>query len=360
MPRYKLTIAYDGTDFCGWQKQEPFADSHTPPKAARRLASGERTLRGASDAAETAAHEAMILEELGTREGETRPRIALRTVQAVVERAVREIVREPIVLQGSSRTDAGVHAHGQVAAFSCSPREAMSVSAEDTSASDEANQVSADAASGEQASAGSRSGGWPVERGTERLLRALNSRLPDDVLVKAIEVASNDFDPTNDTVAKAYSYTLHVGEMRPLRDRRFVHHVREQLDVEAMHAAAQHLVGEHDFVSFAALHHGRLTTVRTIFACSVREVESVDTAGTSGTRRVRIDVSGSGFLYNMVRIISGTLVDVGRGRAKASDVPGMIAAKDRRAAGPTLPPTGLCLEWIRYGDKSNERASAGL
>jgi len=340
VPRYKLTIAYDGTDFCGWQKQEPFVDSHTPPKEARRLVSGERTAPGAeTDGAAALAHDAMILEQLGTREGETRPRVALRTVQAVVERAVREIVREPITLQGSSRTDAGVHAWGQVAAFSCSPWEQKS--AGDVAVGEVGGDATGDAVG--------RGMGWPLERGTERLLRAVNSRLPDDVIVRAIEPASHLFDPTNDATSKAYSYTLHTGEMRALRDRRFVHHIRERLDVAAMHEAAQQLVGEHDFVSFAALHHGRLTTVRTVFSCSVREVESADTVdAAAGVRRVRIDVSGSGFLYNMVRIISGTLVEVGKGRMKPGDIPAILAAKDRRRAGPTLPGSGLCLEWIKY------------
>lgn len=331
VPRYKLTIAYDGTDFCGWQKQEPFVDSHTPPKAARRLADGERGAGGTGgDEIGALAHDAMILEQLGTREGETRPRVALRTVQAVVERAVREIVREPITLHGSSRTDAGVHAWGQVAAFSCSPWEQKSLT-------DPAVSVT-----GESPDTG-RGMGWPLERGTERLLRAVNSRLPDDVIVRAIEPVSAGFDPTNDATSKAYSYTLHTGETRPLRDRRFVHHIREHLDVDAMHEAAQLLTGEHDFVSFAALHHGRLTTVRTVFSCTVRELSLDDPA-----TRVRIDISGSGFLYNMVRIISGTLVEVGKGRMKPGDIPAVLAAKDRRRAGPTLPGSGLCLEWIKY------------
>ncbi len=332
MPRYKLTIAYDGTDFCGWQKQEPFVDSHTPPKEARRLASGERTPPGAGDDAGAMAHDAMILEQLGTREGETRARVALRTVQAVVERAVREIVREPINLHGSSRTDAGVHAWGQVAAFSCSPWEQKGPTDPAPSTTPDSPETTG------------RGMGWPLERGTQRLLRAVNSRLPDDVIVRAIEPASPNFDPTNDATSKAYSYTLHTGETRPLRDRRFVHHIREHLDVAAMHEAAQLLTGEHDFVSFAALHHGRLTTVRTVFSCTVREFSLDDPA-----TRVRIDISGSGFLYNMVRIISGTLVEVGKGRMKPSDIPAILTAKDRRRAGPTLPGSGLCLEWIKYG-----------
>ena len=116
-----------------------------------------------------------------------------------------------------------------------------------------------------------------------------------------------------------------------------------------MRTAAAALVGEHDFTSFETTPSTRLSKVRTIHALEVfRPPLADDVAGAE----VWVEVEGDGFLYNMVRIISGTLVEVGRGRAKVSDVPAMIAAKDRRAAGPTLPPTGLCLEWIRYG--SNE------
>ena len=300
VPRYKLTIAYDGTDFCGWQKQEPYADAqHANPATLE-----DRVQRG------TAGELKLQVQSYIQREGEDRPRAQLRTVQHVVERAVREIVREPIVLMGASRTDAGVHAKGQVGAFTCS-------------GDDEAQ---------------GRTGGWPLSRGTDRLLQAVNGRLPPDVLITAIEPATPTFDPISDCTAKAYSYTIHASRARPLWDRRYVSHVWEQLDAAKMHEAAKRLIGEHDFAAFATAGHGRLTTVRTIFDCSV----------TRENDRIRIDVSGSGFLYNMVRIIAGTLTEAGRGRFTPDDITRIIESKDRRNAGATMPPEGLCLEWIRY------------
>lgn len=282
MPRHKLTIAYDGTDFCGWQKQEPPAD--VPLVSAKALP---------PDPGSPA--------EEGT--------IHLRTVQAVVERAVREVVREPVQLQGASRTDAGVHARGQVAAFTCSPE------------------------------------AWPESRGVDTLVRAINSRLPEDVLIRSVEVVADSFSPIGDCVSKGYSYTLHVSPHRALWDRRFVNHVWVPLDVHAMNAAAAMFVGEHDFAAFAAAGHGRTSTVRRVLECGVSETER---DSETGERRVRIDISGNGFLWNMVRIIAGTLVEVGRGKLKPEDVTAAIESRDRRRAGPTLPPQGLCLEWVNY------------
>ncbi|HYE61765.1 MAG TPA: tRNA pseudouridine synthase A [Phycisphaerales bacterium] len=330
MPRYKLTIAYDGTDFCGWQKQEPFADAlHANPQARPHQAGAthatleDRIRRG------TAGELKLEVQGSVHREGEDRPRVQLRTVQHVVERAVREIVREPVILMGSSRTDAGVHAKGQVAAFSCSgdddagtePLGAKSRVDDDTPPTSP------------------RHSGWPLSRGTDRLLYALNGRLPPDALITSIEPVASHFDPIGDTRAKGYSYTIHASRTRPLWDRRYVAHVWETLDHARMHEAAKHLTGEHDFAAFAAAGHGRLTTVRTIYDCTVTR---------AAEDRIRIDVSGNGFLYNMVRIIAGTLADVGRGRLTPDDIPRIIASKDRRQAGSTMPPEGLCLEWIRY------------
>jgi tRNA pseudouridine38-40 synthase len=121
------------------------------------------------------------------------------------------------------------------------------------------------------------------------------------------------------------------------------------LDVPAMREAGALLVGEHDFAAFAAAGHGRLTTVRRIDALSVRDISGEDEpAGT----RIRMDVSGSGFLWNMVRIIAGTLLQAGTGRMTAARVGEALASGDRRLAGPTLGPEGLCLEWIRYGPEA--------
>ncbi|MEZ6163575.1 MAG: tRNA pseudouridine synthase A [Phycisphaerales bacterium] len=154
MPRYKLTVAYDGTDFHGWQKQEP------PDPSAPKPAPG---------------HEPQ--------------RIQLRTVQHVLEQAVREVVREPLTLMGASRTDSGVHANGQVASFMSNPEPDKGV-------------------------------GWPAERGCDQLIRALNGRLPRDVLVRDACVVHDDFNPIGDAVEKEYCYTMVSGDTRPLWDRR--------------------------------------------------------------------------------------------------------------------------------------------
>jgi tRNA pseudouridine38-40 synthase len=163
-------------------------------------------------------------------------------------------------------------------------------------------------------------------------------------------VAGDDFDPIRGAERKAYSYTLHVSPppptgsgLRALWDRRYVHQVWEALDVARMDEAARAMEGEHDFAAFAAAGHGRLSTVRRVDRCRVTSA-----AGESGATRVRIDVEGNGFLWNMVRIIAGTLVEVGRGRIDPGEIAGVIESRERARAGPTLPPTGLCLEWIRY------------
>lgn len=298
VPRYKLTIAYDGTLFYGWQRQEPPVHG----------------VIGAQLPINTAGDFENI--EFQGEDGKTRRK--LRTVQEVVLRAVQEIVREPVQLIGASRTDSGVHAHGQVAAFTTSDVE--------------------------------RGRGWPAERGAEPFLRALNSRLPDDVLIRSIELADPRFDPIKDCTSKGYSYTLHVSPHRALRDRQYVHHIWSPLDVDRMNQAAALLVGEHDFAGFAAAGHGRLTTVRTVLSCGV----TLLAPGASGVdahesgHRVRIDISGTGFLWNMVRIIAGTLVQVGWGKMPLENITKALETGDRRMAGPTLPASGLCLEWIKY------------
>ena len=194
---------------------------------------------------------------------------------------------------------------------------------------------------------GIRTRSWPSDRGTEPLLRAINSRLPPDVLVLAATAAPADFDPIGGAERKRYSYTFHVSRHRALWDRAYVHHLWTPHDAELMDRAAAHLVGTHDFAGFAAAGHGRLTTVRTIFACRVSRLPSPDGVD-PGAHRIRIEVEGSGFLYNMVRIIAGTLADVGRGRTDAGAMPAILASRVGARAGPTMPASGLCLEWIRY------------
>lgn len=326
MPRYALTIAYEGTGFCGWQRQLPHADAVTDaPKL-----SDEQSASPA-DITEPDAD--------GLELSPDRPRVELRTVQGVVERAIRSVVREPVSVIGASRTDSGVHARGQVVAFTCS----------DT---------------------GGRTGGWPAERGTLPLVRAINSRLPEDVLVLDAQVVAADFDPITDAERKAYSYTIWNAKSRSLWERRTALHIYDALDPDAMQAAAQRLVGEHDFAGFAAAGHGRKTTVRTVFSCTVRNEmvsgskhdalahREPSQARLGDGRRIVIDICGSGFLWNMVRIIGGTLVEIGRGRMNPSQIDEALRTGDRRHAGPTLPPHGLCLEWIRYRQRAAETQTA--
>lgn len=277
--RYKLTVAYDGTDFVGWQKQEPPDPS-------------------------------------GALDGSGVPkRIKLRTVQEVLEQAVRKAVREDVVVNGASRTDSGVHALGQVAAFTSVPDDSKGV-------------------------------GWPADRGTDTLVRAVNAQLPRDVLVRSAELVDDAFEPIGGALEKEYTYTFACGPVRPLFGRRYVFHTWYELDAALMHEAAQRIVGEHDFASFAQINHGRTTTVRTVTKC---DVDAEPRGGDQDPTIIRVRVAGTGFLYNMVRIISGTLMEAGRGKLSAADVSAALAAADRAAnPGPTLPPQGLRLEWIRY------------
>jgi tRNA pseudouridine38-40 synthase len=258
MPRYRLKIAYDGTDFHGWQRQEP---KDAPP---------------------------------------------LRTVQGVVEEAVAELIGVRVDVVGASRTDSGVHAIGQEAAFTADIR-------------------------------------VPVER----LAAAITARLPRDVQILHAERTCDDFNPIGDARSKCYRYTIehtsHPHHPRPLFDRNTVFATPYLLDPTRMQQAASGFIGTYDCVSFAQIDHGRATTVRSIYDCTVR---------CPSPRRVEIEIAASGFLYNMVRIIAGTLLEVGRGRTEPGDIRAIADARDRRRAGPTLPPQGLCLRWIWYGTRA--------
>jgi tRNA pseudouridine38-40 synthase len=221
------------------------------------------------------------------------------TVQGVLAEAIRGVTGEAILPRGSSRTDAGVHALGQVVAF--------------TTASN------------------LEPGVW---------VRALNAKLPADVTVVDGFAAPDGFDPIWAAVRKRYRYRIHDAAWRPVLQRHLVWRWKSRLDVPAMQAAAAELVGEHDFTSFETVPSTRRSKVRTIHAAEVFRHSGYDDAADS---EVWLEVIGNGFLYNMVRIIMGSLVMVGSGKRRPEWIREVIAARSRPAAGPTAPPQGLVL-----------------
>jgi tRNA pseudouridine38-40 synthase len=257
--RYKLTLAYQGTHYHGWQSQ----------------AANPATWKGP-----------------WPEEGEGIP-----SIQETVARTIQEVVGHPVQVVGSSRTDAGVHAKGQIAHF-------------DTD---------------------------QVQIPPEGLRKAVNSRLPEDILIRLIEPVDESFHAIKSTLSKRYQYYVWTAPERPVFGAGLCWHRWQALDDAAMAQAASLLVGEHDFASFAKPGHNRSTTVRTILGCDVSR---------RGPRLV-FGVEGTGFLWNMVRIIVGTLVEVGLGRHAPSAIATMLAARDRRATGGTAPAHGLYLQWIR-------------
>ncbi|MFM9024596.1 MAG: tRNA pseudouridine(38-40) synthase TruA [Planctomycetaceae bacterium] len=235
----------------------------------------------------------------GTRYSGWQAQPGRATVQGTVAAAIGSISGEEVALRGTSRTDAGVHALDQVAAF--------------TTAAD------LDAAT------------WA---------RALNARLPEDIAVREACETAIGFDPVAAAVRKRYRYRVHDAAWRPVFQRRFVWRWRGRLDCGRMRDAAAHLVGEHDFTSFESTPSTRLSKVRTIHELSVtRPPLESDAAGAE----TWIEVEGNGFLYNMVRIIAGSLVMVGAGRREPGWLAAALAAHSRPEAGPTAPPQGLVL-----------------
>jgi tRNA pseudouridine38-40 synthase len=170
-----------------------------------------------------------------------------------------------------------------------------------------------------------------------QLVRAINAALPEDIVVRALDAVPESFDAITSTTSKRYQYAIWNKPDRPAFFPDLVWHRWQTLDIAAMKNAAARLVGEHDFASFARPGHGRENTVRNVLACEVSYRPPL----------LVIGVEGTGFLWNMVRIMVGTLVEVGLGRFGPDQIDAMLAAKDRQAAGATAPPHGLYLQWIK-------------
>ncbi len=242
--RVMLKVAYDGTNYCGWQVQ---------PNA--------------------------------------------KTIEGVLNECLTKLLKEEITVIGASRTDAGVHAYGNVAVFDTNSR-------------------------------------IPAEK----LSYALNAHLPQDIVIQASMETASDFHPRFCDTRKTYEYRIYNAAFPLPTNRRYAHFVYYDLDLEAMRRAASYLIGEHDFVSFCSVNTQVKDTTRTIYDIQIEK----------GQELIVLRIKGNGFLYNMVRIIAGTLIQVGTHQWEPERVLEVLMKKDRQAAGPTAPAKGLTLVEIEY------------
>jgi len=244
MKRVMLTVAYDGTNYHGWQLQ---------------------------------------------------PNVT--TIESVLNEALSTLLREDIKVIGASRTDTGVHAFGNIAVFDTQAR-------------------------------------MPAEK----ISYALNQRLPEDIRIQASEEVPLDFHPRRQDSRKTYEYKIWNSAFPMPVCRLYSHFIYVPLDIALMQEAADYLIGEHDFKSFCSVNTTAETTVRTIYDITL------DKSGDM----ITIRITGSGFLYNMVRIIVGTLIEVGRGNQAPGKMVDILKACDRAKAGPTAPACGLTLVNVRF------------
>jgi tRNA pseudouridine38-40 synthase len=255
VPTYRAVVEYDGTNFCGLQFQPE-----------------------------------------------------LRTVAGELERVLSSLFREPVKISAAGRTDAGVHASGQVISFQTSRA-------------------------------------FPEGR----LGLALNGNLPHDVSVRYAGVAPDGFSARFDAEARTYEYRIINRTLPSALDRRFAHHVHRKLDVDLARRAAGALLGEHDFTALCGILPERGGTVRQIHAIDIDRNRD----------RVVVRITGSGFLHRMVRITVGTLVEIATGRRDPDDIPAILASRDRKRAGYTAPAAGLALVGVGYPGFDSELTGRG-
>ena len=244
MKRIRLIVAYDGTDYCGWQLQ---------PNGI--------------------------------------------TIEEVLNRELSTLLGEKIQVIGASRTDSGVHSLGNVAVFDTSSR-------------------------------------IPPEK----ISYALNQRLPEDIVVQESAEVPGDWHPRYCKSKKTYEYRILNRNFRDPNVRRNTYFYHRPLNLEAMQQAGVYFQGEHDFKSFCSIGTQAKTTIRTLYSLTVERKEDI----------ITIRITGNGFLYNMVRIIAGTLIQVGAGMIVPDEIPELLQCADRNAAGPTAPAEGLTMIGIEY------------
>ncbi len=245
MPRYKAVIAYDGTNYVGFQRQD----------------------NGLS-------------------------------VQEAIEKTLKKITQQEIIIYGSGRTDSGVHAMGQVIHFD-----------------------------------------FPYEKDEEKLRFALDTQTPNDIAVRSLEKVSADFHARYQAHEKTYHYRLNIGRPRNPFKRFYAAYYPYELDVERMQQAANYLLGTHDFTGCCASGSSVEDKVRTIYEASVKKVSDDE---------LLFVFRGNGFLYKMIRILVGTLIKIGNGRLPVDQFQKIIETKDRHLAGPTAHPEGLYLMEVNY------------
>lgn len=244
MRNIKLIIEYDGTNYCGWQRQNN-----------------------------------------------------VMTIQEKTERAIEAITGEKILITGSSRTDAGVHAKGYTGNFYTNSK-------------------------------------IPVGKFTG----AINSKLPRDIVIVHSYEVPYEFHSRYNSIGKLYSYTIVNRRQYVALGRNYIYHHQRILNVEDMTLATQYFIGTHDFSAFKNLGSSVKTSVRTITKLDVIKNEDV----------IKIYIAADGFLYNMVRIIVGSLISVGEGKIKPNEIKSIIESKERSKAGIAVPASGLCLEEVFY------------
>lgn len=247
MRNIKLTIEYDGSRYDGWQR-------------------------------------------LGKNSGQT-------TIQGKIEEVLKKMTGEDIELDGSGRTDAGVHAYAQVANFHTN-----------------------------------------TTMKCYEIKHYLNRYLPRDIAVFEVEEVDERFHSRLNVKSKKYIYRIAIGEVPSVFDRKYTYYCFDRLDVAAMKKAAAYLIGRHDFKAFSSIKKTNKSTVREIYDIDIY----------NDGREIQITVHGSGFLYNMVRIIAGTLIEVGKGERKPEDMKRILDSRDREQAGVTAPAQGLFLLEVEY------------
>lgn len=264
MRTVRLVLEYDGTAFHGWSLQKP-----------------RPTPADSTDEAE---------------------RLRSRTVQGTLEAALSELTKEPIRARAASRTDAGVHARGQVVAF-------------DTTKDN-----------------------IPMKA----FVRGMNAIMPPMLVVREAAVVEDGWNPRGTSRGKRYRYTFWNAEAPSAIDRKRTWHVRTPLDLDAIRAAAAHLIGQHDFEAFRSAQCEAKHAIRTIYAINISRGEHCE---------VHVEIIGNAFVRNMVRIIAGNFRDVGLRRMTPDDVRAVLESRDRKKGAQTAPPHGLTLEEVIYDDR---------